>query len=70
MKMAELLREIAGLPKAQQAELAAFLLHLRLQQDSAWRTEMTRRIDDSHPDHWISLKDCKRAMGPGRKAKQ
>jgi hypothetical protein len=70
MKMAELMREVASLPKARQAELAAFLLHLRLQQDSTWRTEMTRRIDDSHPGHWVSLKDWKRELGAGTKAKK
>jgi hypothetical protein len=70
MKMAELMREVASLPKARQAELAAFLLHLRLQQDATWSAEMTRRIDDSNPDHWVSLKDWKRELGAGRKVKK
>jgi hypothetical protein len=70
MKMAELMREVASLPKARQAELTAFLLHLRLQQDSTWRTEMTRRIDNSHPDHWVTLKDWKQELGVGRKAEK
>ena len=68
--MAELMREVASLPKARQAELTAFLLHLRLQQDSTWRTEMTRRIDDSYPEHWVTLKDWKLELGVGRKAKK
>jgi hypothetical protein len=67
MKMADLMREVASLPKARQAELAAFLLHLRLQQNSAWKTEMTRRIDDSNPANWVSLQDCKTALSVGRK---
>jgi len=57
MSMAELMRAVSGLPPAQQNELAAFLLHLRLQHDPAWRTEMTRRIDDRDPTHWVSLDD-------------
>ncbi len=59
MSMAELMRAVSGLPPAQQNELAAFLLHLRLQHDPAWRTEMTRRIDDRDPARWVSLEDWK-----------
>jgi hypothetical protein len=42
MSMAELMRAVASLSAVQQNELAAFLLHLRLRRDPAWRTEMTR----------------------------
>jgi hypothetical protein len=65
MSMAELMREVADLPPERQNELAAFLLHLRLQRDPAWRTELTRRIDDKNPDHWVSLEDWKREMAKG-----
>ena len=54
MSMAELMREVSGLEPERQRELAAFLLHLRLQHDAAWRTEMTRRIDDKNPANWLS----------------
>jgi hypothetical protein len=60
MSMAELMRIVAGLPEAQQNELAAFLLHLRLQQDSGWRTEMAQRIDNPNPAHWVSLEEWKK----------
>jgi hypothetical protein len=40
MSMAEIMREVASLPPKQQDELAAYLLHLRLQHDDAWREEM------------------------------
>ncbi len=49
--MTELMRVVAGLPAEQQNELAAFLLHLRLQQDPKWRAEMSRRIDDTDRAH-------------------
>jgi hypothetical protein len=45
MSMAELMRTVAGLPMEQQSELAAFLSHLRLRNDPAWRSEMTTKID-------------------------
>jgi len=64
MNMAELMRELASLPVERQNELAAYLLHLRLQHDPAWRTEMTRRIDDKTASNWVSLEDCRRELLP------
>lgn len=63
MSMAELMREVAALPQKRQNEMAAFLLHLRLQQDPAWRTEMTRRIDDRNPKNWVRLEDLEKSPG-------
>ena len=62
MSMAELMRVVAGLPSQQQNELAAFLLHLRLQSDPAWRQEMTKRIDDANPANWVGLEDWKKEL--------
>lgn len=62
MSMAELMRAVAELPEGQQNELAAFLLHLRLQQDPAWRAEMAKRIDDKAPGHWVALEEWKKEL--------
>jgi len=62
MSMAELMREVAALPLQRQNELAAFLLHLRLQDDPEWKTEMARRIDDKNPANWMSLEDWKKEL--------
>ncbi|NBV23552.1 MAG: hypothetical protein EBS05_16735 [Proteobacteria bacterium] len=59
MSMAELIRELAALPSERQDELAAYLLHLRLERNPAWRTEMTQRIDNHQPGQWVSLDDWK-----------
>jgi hypothetical protein len=59
MSMAELMRLVAGLPVDEQNQLAAFLLHLRLRQDPAWRAEMTRKIDDKESSNWVLLDDLK-----------
>lgn len=67
MNMAELMREVSGLPTEQQKELAAYLLHLRLQHDTAWRSEMTQRIDDRTPSNWVSLDDWKKEVGENGK---
>ena len=61
MSMAEIMREVADWPSESQNELAAFLLHLRLEKDSAWRSEMTRRIDDKDQANWVSLPELKKA---------
>jgi len=65
MSMAELMRTVASLPAAQQNELAAFLLHLRLQHDPAWRAEMARRVDDQDPANWTTLEDWKKELAAG-----
>jgi hypothetical protein len=65
MSMAELMRAVASLPAAQQNELAAFLLHLRLQHDPAWRTEMAQRIDGQDPANWTTLEDWKKELAAG-----
>ncbi len=62
MNIAELKREVLGLPVERQNELAAFLLHLRLERDPAWRSEMTRRIDDRTEGKWVSLEDWKKEV--------
>jgi hypothetical protein len=59
MKLAELMREISRLSASEQKQLAAYLLHLRLEQDAEWRSEMTRRIDDRTPANWLELGDWK-----------
>jgi hypothetical protein len=62
MSMAELMRAVAGLPKDQQSELAAFLLHPRLRNDPAWRSEMTRRTDDTNSVNWVALEHWKKEL--------
>ena len=68
MSMAELKRLVTGMSVEEQNELAAFLLHLRLQNDPVWRTEMTRRIDSRDPKHWVALEDLKTGLSSGGKA--
>jgi hypothetical protein len=46
MSMAEIMREVADWPSERQDELAAFLLHLRLEKDSAWAEEAECRYSE------------------------
>ena len=67
MSMIELKQEVSSLPAEQQKELAGYLLHLRLEHDAAWRSEMTRRIDDRTPSQWTDLQDWKKEVKPNGK---
>jgi hypothetical protein len=62
MSMAEVMREVATWPRTHQKQLAGFLLHLRLRDDAAWRTEMTRRIDDRDPKNWVRLENLTKPL--------
>ena len=68
MNMAELMREVSSLPAEQQKELAAYLLHLRLQHDTDWRSEITRRIDDHTPSNWVNLDGWRKELGTSGKS--
>jgi len=59
--MAEIMREVADWPSERQNQLAAFLLHLRLEKDSSLLSEITRRIDDKNSANWVSLPEWKKA---------
>ena len=63
MNLPELMGEVGALPPNQQQEVVAYLLHLRLQQDTARPPETTRRIDDRTPGDWIGLNDWKKELG-------
>jgi hypothetical protein len=51
----EIKNGVAELPDEQQDQLAAYLVHLRHQRDERLRRELSSRLDDKNPDHWISI---------------
>jgi hypothetical protein len=46
---------LAELPEEQQDQLAAYLVHLRHQRDTQLRRELSSRLEDKNPDHWVSI---------------
>ncbi len=66
MSMAEIMREVSRLDPEGQRELAAYLLHLRLQHDTSWRAEMTRRIDDRNPATWMAPDAVQAELGENK----
>jgi len=59
MSLDELKAEIAALSPEQQRQLAAYLVHLRHEQNAETQAELARRIDDRTPGNWLSLNELK-----------
>ena len=55
MSLEQIKTELAEMPAEQQNYLAAYLVHLRHQKDAATRREITERMDDRNPQHWLSV---------------
>jgi hypothetical protein len=62
MKLDELQREAENLTPEEQPKLIAFLVGLEVRHDKAYRSELTRRLDDTDPSSWISLKEANKEM--------
>jgi hypothetical protein len=60
MSIKELERELAGLTAKQQDRLAAYLVYLRQQRDPKIRKEITDRLNDRDPSHWISVDELEK----------
>jgi hypothetical protein len=57
MSLEQIQAELSELPQDQQDRVAAYLVHLRHKRDPSIRGEITRRIDDKDPAHWVSLEE-------------
>jgi TorA maturation chaperone TorD len=59
MTMEQIKEKLASMPEEQQDHLAAYMVHLRHLRDPLARQEITRKIDDREPSHWISVEQLK-----------
>ena len=59
MSLEDIKSEIAGMTREEQDQLAAYLVHLRHEQDTKVRADITAKIDDKDPAHWVSLDELK-----------
>ena len=53
MSLAELKQQVAVLPESDKAELSVYLATMLRRDDPAYREELSRRIDDCDPSHWV-----------------
>ena len=63
MSLAELKEQASALPPDEQADLAAYLAERLRQDDSVYRKELARLIDDRDPKNWVRWSDLKREPG-------
>ena len=63
MSLADIKNEVAGLKPEDRRHLMAFLLSLDGGLDSGLLAELTRKIEDKNPEHWVSLAEAKSRLG-------
>lgn len=54
MSVEELKKTVATLSAAEQAELTAFLFHLRHRSDAGYRAALDRRANESEASRWLT----------------
>ena len=59
MTVEQIKEEVSNLPETQQDLLVAYVVHLRHMRDASARQELSRRMDDRDPAHWISVDQLK-----------
>lgn len=60
MSLAQLKQEAVELSPAEQSELIAFLASIQVAEDDEFRTELTRKIDETTPANLVSLDDLQK----------
>lgn len=62
MSFAEIKQAVEKLPLRKRRQLAAHLLALTRSSRASFRREMTRKIDDRNPAHWVSLAEARKQL--------
>ncbi len=62
MSFAEIKEAVEKLPAPKRRQLAAHLLALTRRSRTAFRREITRKIDDRNPKHWVSLDEAEKQL--------
>jgi hypothetical protein len=58
MKLDELQREVETLSPDEQRKLITFLVAMEVRRDQCYPSELSRRLDDTDPNSWVSLKEA------------
>jgi len=59
MNLALIQKEVETLAPDEQDRLAAYLTVLRMQRTPEHAEQLSRRLDDRNPDHWLTLNELK-----------
>jgi hypothetical protein len=65
MSFEQLKSEITQLTPREQAELIAFTLQLRHASDPVHQREVTDRLNDRDPAHWLTVDEVERRLSQG-----
>jgi hypothetical protein len=62
MSLTELKSELDRLSPDERRQLTAYLVTRDRMLDPEFRQELTRKIDDKSPEHWISLEEAEKRL--------
>jgi hypothetical protein len=62
MSVEELKKALTSLSAGEQNEISAFLFHLRHRTDDAFQKELTSRMADKEPAHWLTPEEFERRL--------
>jgi len=62
MSVAELKSELDRLSPEERRQISAYLYLRERLQDPEFQAEISRKMDDSDPSHWISLEEAEKRL--------
>ena len=62
MSVQEIKDSLASLPRKEQDEVVAYLFHLRHADDVDYHSNISRRLEDKEPSHWLSPDEFEREL--------
>jgi hypothetical protein len=62
MSVQQIKEELASLPRKAQDEVIAFLFHLRHADDAGYEADLSRRMQDKEPSHWLAPDEFEREL--------
>ncbi len=62
MSVQEIKEKLAAPPRKEQDEVVAYLFHLRHEDDADYQGNISRRLKDTDPSHWLSPDQFERAL--------
>jgi hypothetical protein len=64
VSIAELKAEVDRLSPDERKQLTAYLVMKNRMQDKEFVKELTRKIDDKDPAHWVTLEEAEKRLFP------
>ena len=62
MSVQEIKEKLATLPRTEQDQVIAYVFHLRHADDVSYQAELSRRMKDKDPSHWLTPDEFEREL--------